>query len=86
MLYSFRHRETGEVAEYEMSLSARETFINEHPELEQIIVKAPSYGDPAMLGVLKPPKDFLNKIDHIKRTVPGNNIQSKYWGHNVKEI
>ena len=40
-LYDFRNKETGEVITKMMSISSREDFLKENPDLEQIILSAP---------------------------------------------
>ena len=40
-LYDFRNKDTGEVITKMMSISSREDFLRENPDLEQVILKAP---------------------------------------------
>lgn len=60
--YTFRHKESGDVLETFLTMSARETFLAEHPEYEQVILEAPAVGDPAALGYQKPPTDFMKYV------------------------
>lgn len=60
--YTFRHKESGHVIESFLTMSARETFLETHPEYEQVILDAPALGDPAALGYQKPPTDFIKYV------------------------
>lgn len=60
--YNFRQRETGEIIEKFFSISSRTEFLATHPEYEQMILEAPSLGDPAAFGKMKPPSDFLKHV------------------------
>lgn len=60
--YTFRHRETQEIQEMFLTISGRASFLDTHPEYEQVILEAPSVGDPAALGKQKPPTDFLKYV------------------------
>lgn len=60
--YNFRHKDSGEILEEFMSISARTEFLAEHPEYEQVILEAPALGDPAALGYQKPPTDFIKYV------------------------
>lgn len=67
-VYSFRHRQTGEVEEYVLSIAQMEQYKRDHLEVELVILSAPSVGDPFHLGRQKPPEDFLrNVIEPIQR-------------------
>jgi hypothetical protein len=86
MLYSFRNKNDGEIVELEMKMCEREPYLENNPDWEQIITKSPSFGDPVKLGFTKPPSDFQDKIARMKHSIPRNNIKSKYWDHNLREI
>jgi hypothetical protein len=60
--YTFKHKETGEILEQFMTISDRTSFLETHPEYEQVILAAPALGDPAALGYLKPPTDFMKYV------------------------
>ncbi len=54
--------------EHVCSMAERTVFLETHPEYEQVILSAPSVGDPFHLGHQKPPEDFLrNVIEPIQR-------------------
>lgn len=88
MFYSFKNKETGEEFELEMKLCEREPFLEEHPELEQIIKVFPGFVDSVVLGITKPSHAFTDKIKHMQQTIPHNTIkdQSRHWGKNITEI
>lgn len=59
--YDILHKPTGEVKEMFMTLLELETFLRENPEFEVTFLKM-QVGDPAILGVQRPPSDFTNHV------------------------
>lgn len=47
--YNFQNKETGEVIEKIISMSAREKFLQDNPEYKQIILQVPALADPTKL-------------------------------------
>lgn len=59
--YDILHKPTGEVKEMFMTILELETFLRENPEFEVTFLKM-QVGDPAILGVQRPPEDFTNHV------------------------
>lgn len=70
--YHFCNKETGEELELFMSMSEREVFIKENPQLEQEI-KTVNIVDPASIGVQRPPADFQKYVLGKVAQMPGAN-------------
>lgn len=64
--YNFKNKDTGEVIEKIMSISAREQFLADNPHMKQVILHAPPLGDPTKLDSTRKFdsgfKDVLQKI------------------------
>ena len=65
--YNFRNKETGELFEQLMSISAREQFLTDNPHIESVIAGAPGLSDPARMGVKKTDASFRDLLKNIKR-------------------
>lgn len=78
MLYSFRKIGTEDIFELSMPMADREVYLQENPEMEQVIVKAPGVADPLMLGRMNAAgKDFQrNVIDRMKHAIPHNQLHT----------
>jgi hypothetical protein len=74
--YNFRHRETGEITEKFFSISAREEYLKDNPQLESILLAAPSLGDPVRLGLRKPDNGFREVLSKAKEAHPLGNINT----------
>lgn len=70
--YTFLNKETGEEMEKFMRMAERETFLAEHPELEQTI-KSVNIVDPVSIGVKRPPIDFQRHVLSKVKEMPGVN-------------
>lgn len=65
--YDVRNKVTGEVTEKFLSISQMEKFLADNPDFE-IVFLGMNVGDPVLLGVKRPPTDFLKYvIDPINR-------------------
>lgn len=62
--YSFRNKQTQEVFEKFMSISAKEQYLAENPDIESII-GAPAIGD--MTNNKKPDQGFRDVLKEIRR-------------------
>lgn len=71
--YTFRNRITDERVEQVMSMSEREQFIIDHPELEQTIEKV-SITDPIRSGVTKRHPGLTEKLKGLKQAHLGSTI------------
>jgi hypothetical protein len=65
-LYSFKNKETGEVFEKQMTIADRETFLQNNPDIQQILTKAPSLGDSVRLGIHRHSDGFNDVLKNIK--------------------
>lgn len=74
--YNFRHRETGEITEKFFSLSLREEYLKDNPQLESILLGAPSIGDPIRLGIRKPDDGFREVLAKAKEAHPRGNVNT----------
>lgn len=75
--YDFKNKETGEVHEKFMKIADKEQYLLDHPELEQVLLYCPAFGDPIRLGVKKPPSDFQKYIiGGVRDKISGSNISA----------
>jgi hypothetical protein len=74
--YNFRHRETGEITEKFFSMSVREEYLKDNPQLESILLGAPSLGDPVRLGLRKPDNGFREVLAKAKEAHPRGNVNT----------
>lgn len=82
--YTFRNKNTDEVFNLDMPMASRESFLENCPELEQLIV-ACNIADPMMLGHLPAnAKDFQrNVLGRMAESIPGNNIKQQMKHFNM---
>lgn len=64
--YSFRDTETNEEFERVLSMSERETYLEENPHIQQTFRKAPGIGDPVRLGLKKPDDGFRDVLREVR--------------------
>ena len=72
--YSFRNRETGEVFEKFMSISAREVYLQENPNIETMLSGTPMIVDPVRIGVRKVDSGFKEVLQKIHSRTPGSRL------------
>lgn len=72
--YKFRNKETDEVFEKFMGISAREEYLKENPNLEPMLTGAPTLVDPVRLGIKKPDSGFREVLKKIHTTTPGSQL------------
>ena len=72
--YSFRNKQTGDVQDLFMTISAREQYLSDHPELEVAITEPVAFGDPVRMGVKKPDGGFRETMQKIHERVPGSKL------------
>lgn len=76
--YNFRNINTGEEFEVSMKISELDAYKEEHPELQQFLLKAPGIGDPIRLGLKKPDDGFKDVLKNVKSHHKGSRtIQNK---------
>lgn len=75
--YNFQHKETGEVIEKIISMSAREQFLIDNPEYKQVILTAPPLGDPTKLtATRKTDTGFKEVLQKIHERTPGSTLNT----------
>ena len=87
--YEFRNRETGEVSEHFMSLSAREQFLSDNPHLEQTMTQAPmlvSSVSTANYKSNKVPDGFKEVLSKVAEAHPTSDVGNKYGKKSIKDV
>jgi hypothetical protein len=69
-IYNFENTKTGEEFSLQMSMSEREQYLKDNPDVIQTLTRM-NIGDPVGLGVTKPPSDFQKYVLNKVKTVPG---------------
>lgn len=72
--YAFRNKETGDVIEKFMSISAREEYLNQNPQLESMVNGAPMICDPVRVGARKMDTGFKEVLQKIHSRAPGSTL------------
>lgn len=72
-LYEFRNKETDERFEKFMSISSREDYLKENPNIEPVIGLPPLI-DPVRLGVHKADQGFKEVLQRIHEKTPGSQL------------
>ena len=65
--YTFKNKNTQEVVEERMSISAMETYLAENPDWEMYYGTPPAIGDSVRLGLRKTPQSFRELLGHMKK-------------------
>lgn len=69
-IYTFENKKTGEQYDVEMSMSEREIYLTDNPDIFQVLSSL-NIGDPVRLGVTKPSSDFRKHVlGRIKEAHP----------------
>ena len=70
--YEFRNKETGEVIEVWMKMSAKEQYLKDNPNLEQTLTQAPAFvGDHI---TIKKDSGFKEVLQKIHEKTPGSQL------------
>ena len=73
--YNFQNKETGEVIEKIISISAREQFLKDNPEYKQVILQAPPLADPTRLeSTRRYDSGFTDVLSRIHERSPGSTL------------
>lgn len=72
--YQFRNLDNGEEFERFMSISAREEYLKDNPNIISILSSAPALGDPVRLGIRKVDGGFKEVLQKIKSRTPGSTM------------
>ena len=73
-LYEFRNKNTGEVFEKMMGISAKEQYLQENPNIESFISSAPPMMDPVAIGVRRTDQGFKEVLQRIHEKTPGSQL------------
>ena len=73
-LYRFRNKKTRREWEVSMSMREREEYLAENDDVESIITRAPSIGDPIRMGITRPDESFRDRLREIKNAHHGSTI------------
>jgi hypothetical protein len=71
--YRFKNNDTGEEFEKFMSISARDTYLEENPHIQSMFSGAPGIGDPIRLG-RGDQGGFRDVLRNIHRRNPGSKM------------
>jgi len=74
-LYDFKNKDTGEVFEKMMSISAKEEYLAANPNIEPVL-GANMLIDPVRLGVRKTDQGFKEVLQRIHEKTPGSQLNS----------
>jgi hypothetical protein len=72
--YAFRNKETGELTEKFMGISAREEYLTQNPQLETMVNGAPMICDPVRVGARKLDTGFKEVLQKIHERAPGSTL------------
>lgn len=75
--YTFIDNKTGEEIEKFMSISERDEFIKNNPQLTQKLT-TPAIGDPVRQGITKTPDGFQQLLNNARKKHKHSTIQSRY--------
>ena len=76
--YQFKNKTTGEEFEDFMSISAKEKYLEENTDIEQMLTSL-NIVDPVGIGVTRPPSDFSKYVlGRIKETAPGPALEKRW--------
>jgi hypothetical protein len=67
--YEFRNKDTGEVTEAFMKISAKEQYLQDNPHLEQTMTSAPAFAGDHI--TIKKDTGFKEVLQKINERVPG---------------
>lgn len=77
--YNFRNVKTNEDFSEFMSIAARETYLEENPDIIQVL-SMPAIVDPVGAGITRPPTEFLkNVIGKVKAHNPHSTALERRW-------
>ena len=78
--YTYKNKVTGEEKIVNMTMAEHDTYLDDKPDWEQMIIAA-NFVDPVSIGVTKPPADFQKYVlGRVKAAVPhADAVASKRW-------
>lgn len=66
--YLFINKQTNEQFEKFMTISERDKFVVDNPNVEQLVNGFPGMADPTRLGLRKPDSEFRDRLKEIKNS------------------
>jgi uncharacterized protein YneF (UPF0154 family) len=72
-LYDFKNKDTGEVFEKFMSISSKEEYLKENPNIESML-SSNMMIDPFRLGIRKSDQGFKEVLQRIHEKTPGSQL------------
>lgn len=72
--YEFRNKETGEVTEVFMKISAKEQYLIDNPHLEQTMTQAPAFAGDHI--TIKKDTGFKEVLQKIHEKTPGSQLKN----------
>lgn len=78
--YTYKNKVTNEEVTVSMTMAEHETYLDDKPDWEQMILTA-NFVDPIRIGVTKPPADFQKYVlGRVKAAVPeASAVANKRW-------
>ena len=78
--YTYKNKVTGEQITVNMTMAEHDTYLDDKPDWEQMILVA-NFVNPVSIGVTKPPADFQKYVlGRVKAAVPhADAVASKRW-------
>lgn len=74
-VYTFENTRTNEQWTETLSIAERDAFLENHPNVRQLIVSPPNFASSERLGIKKPDSEFRNMLSYIKKRNPGSTIR-----------
>ena len=73
--YEFRNKQTGEVTEHFMKISAKDEFLAANPHLEQTMTQAPAFTGDHISAIKKYDTGFKEVLQKINERNPHNDLR-----------
>lgn len=73
--YTFQNKVTKDEWTETLTIAQRDSFLENNPDVQQLIVSAPSFGSVERLGLKKPDQSFREMVSYIKKRNPGSTIR-----------
>lgn len=74
--YSLRNKVTGEVQDkFFTSMSKKDTFLEENPDIEVVITSTPGLCDSVRIGIHKKDSGFKEVLQKIHEKTPGSDLK-----------
>lgn len=77
-IYDFRNKQTGEVVTRMMSIASKEGFLEENPDLEQVILSAPPLATSGMSIERKAGSEWKDVLQNVADKNPHSPLAQKY--------